>query len=131
MILPADTVHCLHAIPETSKEDMLAQGQASDIDIHAKEILYLREKLYALYHKHTLRPMDEIGEFCTGCASGSSGMAERPRLQTQICTPHVWHGVEVRAALVILRLLALQPGAWSATAIALLRRRRHLDWWMK
>lgn len=52
---------------EVNAHDMLLQGQASDIDIHAKEILYLREKLYALYHKHTLRPMDEIGGLLQLC----------------------------------------------------------------
>ena len=78
---------------------MLVQGQASDIDIHAKEILYLREKLYALYHKHTLRPMDEIGELCKSCASSCSSMAERPRLETALCAPHVWHA-KARGALI-------------------------------
>jgi ATP-dependent Clp protease protease subunit len=36
------------------------QGQATDIEIHAKYILSLRERLYALMSKHTGRAMEEI-----------------------------------------------------------------------
>jgi len=36
------------------------QGQASDIEIHAKEILYLREKLNGLMAKHTGQPLEVI-----------------------------------------------------------------------
>lgn len=35
-------------------------GTASDIEIQAKEILYLREKLNALMAKHTGRPVEQI-----------------------------------------------------------------------
>ena len=37
-----------------------AQGQASDIEIQAKEILYLRERLNAIFVKHTGQTMDQI-----------------------------------------------------------------------
>jgi ATP-dependent Clp protease protease subunit len=37
-----------------------AQGQASDIEIHAREILYLRERLNEILVKHTGRTMEEI-----------------------------------------------------------------------
>lgn len=37
-----------------------AQGQATDIEIHAKEILYVRERLNKLYAHHTGRPVEEI-----------------------------------------------------------------------
>jgi ATP-dependent Clp protease protease subunit len=37
-----------------------AQGQATDIEIHAKEILYLRERLNSLYAHHTGKPVEEI-----------------------------------------------------------------------
>lgn len=37
-----------------------AQGQASDIEIQAKEILYLKEVMNELLHKHTGRPIDQI-----------------------------------------------------------------------
>ena len=36
------------------------QGQASDIDIHAKEILRTRERLNAILAKHTGQPLDRI-----------------------------------------------------------------------
>lgn len=36
------------------------QGQASDIEIHAKEILYIRERLNTVLANHTGQPMDRI-----------------------------------------------------------------------
>ena len=36
------------------------QGQATDIDIHAKEILLIREKLNRILSLHTNQPMDKI-----------------------------------------------------------------------
>ena len=39
-----------------------AQGQASDIEIQAKEILYLRERLNAIFVKHTGQTMDQIAK---------------------------------------------------------------------
>ena len=36
------------------------QGQATDIQIHAKEILSLKERLYKIYSKHTGKTVDEI-----------------------------------------------------------------------
>lgn len=36
------------------------QGQASDIEIHAREILYLREKLNQIMASHTGKPIEEI-----------------------------------------------------------------------
>ncbi|SFF32290.1 ATP-dependent Clp protease, protease subunit [Fontimonas thermophila] len=37
-----------------------AQGQASDIEIQAREILYLRERLNALMAEHTGQPLERI-----------------------------------------------------------------------
>ncbi len=37
-----------------------AQGQATDIEIHAKEILYLRGRLNEIYARHTGRTVDDI-----------------------------------------------------------------------
>ena len=37
------------------------QGQATDIQIHAKEILSLKERLNKLYSKHTGKSIEEIG----------------------------------------------------------------------
>lgn len=36
------------------------QGQASDIEIHAREILYLKDKLNSMLSKHTGQPIDVI-----------------------------------------------------------------------
>ena len=36
------------------------QGQASDIEIHAKEILYLRQRLNEILARHTRQPMEVI-----------------------------------------------------------------------
>ena len=38
------------------------QGQATDIQIHAKEILLLKERLNNIYSKHTGKPIDEIAK---------------------------------------------------------------------
>ena len=37
-----------------------AQGQASDIEIQAREILYLRQRLNELYSRHTGQPIEQI-----------------------------------------------------------------------
>ncbi|MDQ6647366.1 MAG: ATP-dependent Clp endopeptidase proteolytic subunit ClpP [Pseudomonadota bacterium] len=37
-----------------------AQGQATDIDIQAREILYIRERLNKLYVEHTGQPLEKI-----------------------------------------------------------------------
>jgi len=37
-----------------------AQGQATDIEIQAKEILRLKQKLYEILSKHTKQPIDRI-----------------------------------------------------------------------
>ena len=38
------------------------QGQATDIQIHAKEILSLKERLNKIYSKHTNKTIEEISE---------------------------------------------------------------------
>jgi ATP-dependent Clp protease protease subunit len=38
------------------------QGQATDIQIHAKEILSLKERLNTIYSKHTGKSVDEIAK---------------------------------------------------------------------
>ncbi len=37
-----------------------AQGQATDIEIHAREILYLRGRLNDIYVRHTGKPLEQI-----------------------------------------------------------------------
>ena len=36
------------------------QGQATDIEIHAKEVLSLKERLNEIYSKHTGKNVDDI-----------------------------------------------------------------------
>jgi ATP-dependent Clp protease protease subunit len=38
------------------------QGQATDIQIHAKEILTLKERLNNIYAKHTGKPIEDIAK---------------------------------------------------------------------
>jgi len=38
------------------------QGQASDFEIHAKEILYIKEKLNRLMADHTGKPYEQLAE---------------------------------------------------------------------
>ena len=38
------------------------QGQATDIQIHAKEILSLKERLNKIYSKHTGKSIDQISD---------------------------------------------------------------------
>jgi len=38
------------------------QGQASDIDIHAREILKMRQKLNEILAHHTGQPLEKIGK---------------------------------------------------------------------
>jgi ATP-dependent Clp protease protease subunit len=37
-----------------------AQGQATDIEIQAREILFTRHRLNEIYHHHTGQPIDAI-----------------------------------------------------------------------
>jgi ATP-dependent Clp protease protease subunit len=41
-----------------------ARGQASDIEIQAKEVLALKKRLYEIYVKHTGRKYDEVEKAC-------------------------------------------------------------------
>jgi ATP-dependent Clp protease protease subunit len=38
------------------------EGQASDIDIHAREVLATRERIDEIYAKHTLKPLEQVHE---------------------------------------------------------------------
>lgn len=40
-----------------------ASGQATDIQIHAEEILYLKKRLYGLYEKHTKQPYERLHSY--------------------------------------------------------------------
>ena len=39
------------------------QGQATDILIHAEEILKLKKQINRIYSHHTKKPLEEIGKF--------------------------------------------------------------------
>ncbi len=41
-----------------------AQGQATDIDLHAREILRIRKSLYQLMAKHTTMTEEEVEKYC-------------------------------------------------------------------
>ena len=59
------------------------QGQASDIDIHAREVLNLREKLNAILAKHTGQTIDRIAadsdrdHFMDGSAAVEYGLIDK------------------------------------------------------
>jgi len=59
------------------------QGQASDIDIHAREVLALRERLNAILAKHTGQTMDKIAtdsdrdHFMDGKAAMEYGLIDK------------------------------------------------------
>jgi len=58
------------------------QGQASDIEIHAKEILFLRSRLNDILVKHTGQPIETIEKdtdrdfFMSGEASVKYGLVD-------------------------------------------------------
>jgi len=59
------------------------QGQATDIDIHAREILYIRERLNEILAFHTGQPVEKIAEdterdrFLGGDASVEYGLIDK------------------------------------------------------
>src|SRR3546814_7473029 len=61
------------------------QGQAADIEIHAREIIRTRERLNQIYVKHSGRSMDEIEKgmerdnFMTGEEAKAFGLIEQAR----------------------------------------------------
>ena len=59
-------------------------GQASDIEIHAREILTLRERLNAIYVKHTGRPLEDI-EKIMDCFPKGMSEDEAERLYMEEC----------------------------------------------
>jgi len=59
------------------------QGQASDIEIHAKEILYLRARLNEIMAKHTGQPIERIerdtdrDNFLSGAEAVDYGLVDK------------------------------------------------------
>ncbi|KAI8817658.1 ATP-dependent Clp protease, proteolytic subunit ClpP [Fimicolochytrium jonesii] len=66
-----------------------ASGQASDIAIHAKEILEIRARLNGIYHKHTKQPLDwiektmERDHFMTAEKAVEHGLVDRILLKRE------------------------------------------------
>ncbi len=64
LLLAAGEPGCRYSLPNSRimihQPSGGVQGQATDIEIHAKEILKLRSKLNGMYVKHTGRKLDEI-----------------------------------------------------------------------
>ena len=70
------------------------QGQATDIEIHAKEILFIRERLNEILARHTGQPLDQISKdtdrefFLSGEAAKEYGLIDevldrRPGTETE------------------------------------------------
>lgn len=70
------------------------QGQATDIEIHAKEILFIRERLNEILARHTGQPLDKISKdtdrdfFLSGEAAKEYGLIDevldrRPGTETE------------------------------------------------
>jgi ATP-dependent Clp protease protease subunit len=59
------------------------QGQATDIDIHAREILYIRDRLNAILAEHTGQPIEKIADdterdrFMSGEEAQAYGLIDR------------------------------------------------------
>jgi ATP-dependent Clp protease protease subunit len=59
------------------------QGQATDIDIHAREILYIRDRLNQILADHTGQPIEKIADdterdrFMSGEEAVAYGLIDR------------------------------------------------------
>lgn len=71
------------------------QGQASDIEIHAKEILYLKERLNKMLAEHTDQPLEVIerdtdrDNFMSADAAMAYGLVDKVLANRQIGRAHV------------------------------------------
>lgn len=69
------------------------QGQATDIDIHAREILSMRERLNAILSKHTGQPMERIStdtdrdNFMSAEVAAEYGMIDQVLNERQLAVP--------------------------------------------
>lgn len=67
LLLAAGAPGWRHALPNSRimihQPSGHASGQATDIQIHAEEILYLKKRLYGIYERHTKQPYDMIQSF--------------------------------------------------------------------
>lgn len=67
LLLAAGAPNWRHALPNSRimihQPSGQASGQATDIQIHAEEILYLKRKLNGIYEKHTGMPIEKIESY--------------------------------------------------------------------
>ncbi|KAG9509612.1 ATP-dependent Clp protease proteolytic subunit, mitochondrial, partial [Fragariocoptes setiger] len=67
LLLAAGTPNMRHSLPNSRimihQPSGAASGQATDIQIHAEEILYLKKRLNGIYEKHTKQPLEKIEAF--------------------------------------------------------------------
>jgi ATP-dependent Clp protease, protease subunit len=69
------------------------QGQATDVDIQAREILRLREELNAILAKHTGQPMDRIAQdterdyFMSGDEAKEYGLVDQVIIHRALTQP--------------------------------------------
>jgi ATP-dependent Clp protease protease subunit len=59
------------------------QGQSADVEIHAREVLYLRERIDKIYARHSGQPVERVHEdmdrdrFFTGAEACEYGLVDR------------------------------------------------------
>ena len=63
-------------------------GQATDIEIHAKEILRLKAKLNEILHKHTGQPLERVSNDAERDFFMGAGEAKEYGLIDEIITKH-------------------------------------------
>lgn len=67
LLLAAGAPGWRHALPNSRimihQPSGQASGQATDIQIHAEEILYLKKRLYGIYERHTKQSLELIESF--------------------------------------------------------------------
>jgi len=67
LLLAAGAPNWRHALPNSRimihQPSGHASGQATDIQIHAEEILYIKKRLYGIYQRHTKQPLDMIESY--------------------------------------------------------------------
>ena len=70
------------------------QGQASDIDIHAREILLVRDRLNAILSKHTGQPIEKIAQdtdrdfFMGGADAVAYGLVDAVLERREVAASH-------------------------------------------
>lgn len=67
LLLAAGAPNMRHSLPNSRimihQPSGHASGQATDIQIHAEEILYLKKRVYQIYQEHTKQPLEKIESY--------------------------------------------------------------------